>query len=275
MTRKCLIALAVMALSVGSVAHAHEMWAWGVTTTIVYEWAKKECEPIKVYMKVVRWADLYGCHCPVILTQQVQGNGEFWDAGDFVGCKWLKVCNNFVNLRIDAELIATGKVGVKKWYVSLVELPGVFTTREDKTFPDTHPDPKWNLVRDGLWGVLPGDKGQVGDNGAKTTLLVPGVHLTGALGWLSLCARAVNIDPQSAQFFPNNPLKNIVHAATIHLTFYPNDPPGLGDFLQGAIGSDGGPFPTDDLNDPDVTWGWNQEDGLTVTKTGSGGGVAP
>lgn len=268
MTRKCLIALTVMALSFGSVAHAHPMWAWGVTTAVVYEWAKKECGPISVCMKVVRWADIYGCCRCLVLKQQATDNGQYWKSGDFVGCLWLKVCNNFVNLRIDAELIDSGSVRVRKWYVSLVELPGVYTTKHDKNVPDNHPNPKWNRVRDGLWGELPGDLGytdggQFWDDGAETTLLVPGVHLSDALGWLSLCARARGVDPQSAQFFPDDPMANVVEVATILLTFYPNDPPGDADRYLADIGS-GGAYPTDDLNDPDIDWD---------TLMGGGGGI--
>jgi hypothetical protein len=255
-----------MALSIGSVAHAHEMWAWGVTTTVVYEWAKKFCDPIKVKIKVVRWAQLYGCCKPLYLTQQASDNGELWNAGDFVGCIWLKVCNNFPNLRVDGELQAVTQTGgdpvikVKKWYLSIVYAPGKGTTTVgSKQVPDTHPQPEWNQATE---GALPGGFGPW-DLGANTTELVEDVHLTGQLGWISLCARATGVDPQSAEFFPDDPWANVAHAATIYLTFYPNDPPGKSDYYLHAIGP-GGAYPTDDINIPDVIW---------EPLTGGGGGI--
>jgi len=200
-----------------------------------------------------------------MLTQQESDNGLFWKAGDFVGCSWIKVCNNFVNLRVDGRLEATKLpngdpvVKVKKWFISIVYAPEKGTTTlASHDVPDQHPNPKWNLVRDGIWGELPGDDspGQAGpwDYSAKTTEVVEDVHLTGQLGWISLCARARGVDPQSAQFFPENPTANVVQAATIYLTYYPNDPPGPGDYAQAAVGSDGGPYPTDALNNPDIIW---------------------
>lgn len=260
MTRKCLIALAILSMFAGSVAQADP--AWGVTTAMVYEWAKKTTCPIIVYMKVVRWADIYGCR-PILLIQQDK-EAECWDVGDFVGCTWLKVCNNFANLRIDAVLEDMKEITIRKWYVSLFHDPAwETTTRKGKNYPQEPFLCPWNQTRQGMWGELGGGRDGKGSRGAKTTVLIPGVHLSDSLAWLRLCVKAKCNDPQSAMFDPDNPMNNVKQVAVVKLTFYPNDPPGAADQAQGAVTGDGA-FPTDDLNDPDVEWD---------SMTGGGGGI--
>jgi hypothetical protein len=71
---------------------------------------------------------------------------------------------------------------------------------------------------------------------------------------MHLCVRANCNDPQSAQFFPDDPMANVHKVATVVLTYYPNDPPGSADMYQGAVSGNGEGYPTDYLNNPDVDW---------------------
>jgi len=204
MTRKCLIALAVIALLAGSV-QAHP--SWGVTTSMNWEWAKKAGPTIPVYMKIVRWADIYAQY-PILLIQQSEGY--------FEGCTWLQVCNNFQNLRVDAVLVDLKVVKVKEWWISLVEYPDEHA-QKGATPPTATPATQYE--RD------------------KTHEIVGAPNLSSALGWLHLCVKAVGVDPQSQEFDPDNPLENVKRVAEVELTMYPNDAPGASDAFFQDIGT--------------------------------------
>ncbi len=242
MAKKCLIALAIVSMFAGSVAQADP--AWGVTTAMVYEWAKKSCE-VSVYMKIVRWAQIYCCK-PIFLIQMAEGNDSgLWNEGDFLGCGWVKVCNNFEHLQVDAVLTPSQDVYVQKWYLSIQEYTNEHTTLFSMDTPDDHPLPQWGS--------------NASKNGASDSCLVDLPNLTGALGWLSICVRAQGVDAQSAQFFPDQPMQNIKEVAKVKLTYYPADAPGIADLWWGAVASDPDGAQPANLNDPDVPW--NPQDG--------------
>jgi len=236
MTRKCLIALAVIALSFGSIAQAHPMWQYGVTTVIIYDWAKKT-QTVDVYIKVVRWAQIYTRYA-VVMTQQTDGT--------FCGCTWVQVCVNFPNLRIDASLALDETDSQEdladKWHLAL------------GYFGDTGPrDPDMENAPD-LPSCVAQQYTQVIGPGAitdKATMLLAGPHLTGSLAYVALCVKAEGVDPQAMQFLDNDVDKaNIRKIGTVTLTYYPNDPPTDSDWGTSITGIDA--IPADLGDDP-----WN------------------
>lgn len=257
MIKKSLIVLTILLMLGGSVAQAHP--AWGVTTAMAYEWAKKQHE-VQVYMKMVRWAELYVEYAITVIQQITEEPGtgidNGWNVGDFVGCTWVEVCNNFYQLHVDAEIVPVPQNNVAEhWYLSLTE-SGYHGDRLDGFTPPATPATKKKWDEDKTFEVV--DDGLDGDNNT----IVDYLNLTHNHGWLYLCVKATNVDPQGLEFDPTNQ-NTIMLAATIQLTYYPELPPDVADFAHTNIGT-GDPFFDDRINDPDVYWN---------ADNGGGGGI--
>jgi hypothetical protein len=104
MLKKCLIALILVALT--APAFAHEMWGYGVTTSVKWEWAERSGPDIPVYMKVVMWADLdwerdskgKPKKTELVLKQQA-------DTGYFQDCIKMMLCVNFSGIKVGAKFV--------------------------------------------------------------------------------------------------------------------------------------------------------------------------
>jgi len=228
MTRKCLIVLTLIALFSGP-ALAHP--TWGVTTAMMWDWAKKEYN-VDVYIKVVRWADLY-VEWAIVLVQQ-DADGARWAKGDFVGCTWIEVCNNFEQLKVDAEVINTEEGLAQSWYVSLTES----ATHGDVNAPANAPANLKPFELNKTSEVV--DDGVDGDGGSLV------LNLTGSHGWLYLCVKATGVDPQKMAFDPagydatTGVNQNVKKVAEVLLTYYPNLAPTGADADFGSVGSTSG-----------------------------------
>lgn len=242
MIRKSLIALVILALFAGSV-QAHP--AWGVTTSMNWEWAKKTTY-VDVHIKIVRWAEL-AAKWAIVLVQQ--------DDTSFEGCTWVEVCNNFRNLAVEAELVNITENVAQNWYVSLIEVNSMHGDRRDGYNPEAdgaiHPDPDYSGGKEAR--VVVDDTGRL--------------NLTGYHGWLSLCVKAEGVDPQAMEYNPDNPQDNIRKVAEVLLTYYPDLPPSNADADFGAV-TDYGPGSADDLTDDDQWPGAGIPNGHPTMNTG-------
>jgi len=244
MIKKCLIALTILLMFGGSVAQAHP--AWGVTTAMAYEWAKKEHQ-IQVYMKMVRWAELYVEYAVVIVQQSTVDDGPAgWAIGDFWGYTWIEVCNNFTDLRVEFEIAPVVTHVAGTWSLSAT----ASTYHGDGTQPGSPPTTlnPWAENETTMVVDHPADPGHV-------------LNLTGNHGWIYLCVKATDVDPQGLEFDPTG--ETVMKAADIIVTYYPNLPPGPADFLHTNYGTEL-PRYDDTINREDVMWD---------EVTGGGGGI--
>ena len=251
MIRKCLIALAILSMFTGEVAQGHP--GWGVTVVTEYEWAKKQHE-VQVYMQMVRWAELY-VELAITMVQQgpedVGDNGPGLAVGDFFGCTWIEVCNNFYDLMVEARIVPISGDIAENWYLSLTE-SGYHSSDFSGDVPPQVPATRKPWDENSTSEVV--DDGEDGDNNTSVNYL----NLTGNHGWLHLCVKATGVDPQRLEFDPGSldPQK----AADIYLTYYPATAPGLADSVNGSPDM----VYDDNVNVDDIYW--NETDG-------GGGGV--
>jgi hypothetical protein len=248
MTRKCLIVLTLIGLLTGTV---YADPGWGVTTAMYWDWAEKT-HNVQVYMRMVRWADLYVEYAITIVQRTDSKTGENgWAVGDFVGCTWIEVCNNFSNLHVDAKITPVAENNVAEhWYLMLTESGYHGDSLDGFTPPATPLNPKkWD--ENETFEVV--DDGINGDNNA----ILSGtgeLNLTHNHGWLRLCVKATGVDPQGLEFDPTNP-NTTKHCADIVLTYYPDLPPDVADAASINIGSTDGD--ATELGSPN----WNGTDG--------------
>jgi hypothetical protein len=196
---------------------------------MVYEWAKKQHE-VDVYMRMVRWADLY-VEYAITLVQQVEANPSEiggWEVGDFVDCTWIEVCNNFECLQIDAKIGDPNDPGIipdaaQHWYLCMNES----ASHGDGPLPEpSGPPPMVHDWEENETSIIVDDP-----NSSPGHVL----NLTGTHGWVLLCVKATGVDPQRLAFNPGDPDTSAL-AARVYLTYYPALAPDVADFSSVNIG---------------------------------------
>jgi len=235
MTRKCLIALTLIAVCSGPVLADP---TWGVTTAMMWDWAEKSTT-VDVYIKVVRWAELW-VKWAVVLKQQ-NTNTSKYVSGDFYGGTWIEVCNNFSDLHIEADIAPISPVDgtgaptgeknpVSTWFLSLTE----YASMDGAAQPDpaNMPDPAGMNA----WGDPDGTASVVVDVDKTAGA---GLNLTGNHGWVWLGVLATGVDPQGMMFdpagFDGTTNDNVRRVGLITLTYYPNLAPTSADVDFGSV----------------------------------------
>lgn len=215
MIKKSLIALVILTIFGGTV-HADE--DWGVTTAMIWEWAKKDGPTVPILMKIVRWADLYLIEGQETLQLMQIGRHEFQ------ACINLAVCNNFPRLQVDATL--------------------------DPNELAVGPDAEWRILVDEGSGGTWSEWGELTDS-----TVVEDVHLTGNWGLLRLCVGVRNVDPQQHEFVPDQWVEAGLVYLTIYPADPPSAAEVAATYQSGNPDWNGAPGafgPNDDINIPDV-----------------------
>lgn len=161
---------AILTPSLANVLQAQDSWPYTIET--IFEWTPKVpvASPVPVYMKIVRWADVFYADSDKKEIELIQVEGDA-----FEGCVNLSLLVNFAGIRINAEVVDLNVINLKpggQWLVSLV--------------PCAEPP-----------AFSPG----------STYLTVNTIHLTGAEKCLTLCVRVTGVDPQSHEFTPSAPVE--------------------------------------------------------------------
>jgi len=190
MLKRILVTLALVAF-IGMPAIAHP--SWGVTTweTFYYAWQVKNasCGPVQVNMHVVRWADVYFANNDNQQINLVQTNSDTYEA-----CLELLVYVNFSGLKIMAEYVIDVDIA-DKYEVSLVP-----------TIPPGSP-PWHNAVY----------------NENATSLTITTIHLTGNMLPVTLCIRAIGVDPQAIPWGSHS--GQTVQIGQVNITMVPTGAP--------------------------------------------------
>jgi hypothetical protein len=200
MLRRTIVTVGILAC-LATMALAHEPWEYGyawigrIPDHINVPGHNKGEIPVKIQM--VRWADLYfnNENDNSLILKQLNGTYDFAD------CILLRICQNFLNMSIVADIEKTSDTLVDDGWSVYLEYD-----------PNNPMDP--NVIPTDGWMPNSAD------------VLSVGPHLTGDLGYLKLCIKVKGVDMQSELYDPAASQKEV---AVVRLTMYPSDAPGQGD----------------------------------------------
>jgi len=206
MLKRSLITLALVAF-IGLPALAHDPWTTGtiqITTTASQDVfvARPWNGTIEVFIKVVRWADIYFCNNDdqtLVLTQMNDVGNALYNASapatTFADCICMKVCVNFAGLVI-----------------------GVNFTEQSNS-----PNPKV-AVEYYLQATVEGSTytGSAGASVATLDVPLSQIHLSNNLAEMQLCLIATGVDPQALIYTPQGQQQKI---GEITMTLKPSGKP--------------------------------------------------